>query len=178
MPGVVCSTLFISSIPTVTKFGIRYYKLMDSYTCILGLMLIAFLEVGGLCLYYSTNSLETLLAENRVVEKVPKFIKFCWKYVCPVVLFIILCITLSSLNLVTYKGENYGTIWHVFGIIVSLLSVLCIPLGVKIVQGQTGLKFSQVWEVRDPKTVMGDGSIEKLDLKDEDLAKSTDLSEV
>jgi len=176
--GVVCSTLFISSIPTVTKFGIRYYKLMDSYTCILGLMLIAFLEVGGLCLYYSTNSLETLLVENRVVEKVPKFIKFCWKYVCPVVLFIILCITLSSLNLVTYKGENYGTIWHVFGIIVSLLSVLCIPLGVKIVQGQTGLKFSQVWEVRDPKTVMGDGSIEKLDLKSEDLAKSTDLSEV
>jgi hypothetical protein len=78
---------------------------------------------------------------------------------------------------VTYKGESYGTIWHVFGIIVSLLSVLCIPLGVKIVQGQTGLKLSQVWEVQDPMTVMTGEIAEKLNLTGVDTG-STDLSEV
>lgn len=176
--GVVCTALFVSSLPTVTKFGIRYYKLMDSYTCILGLMLIAFLEVSGLCLFYGTNSLETLLIENKVVKKVPSFIKFCWKYVCPIVIFLILCITLSNLSVVTYKGESYGTMWHVFGITVSLLSVLCLPLGVKIVQGQTGLNFSQLWEIKDAKTVMGGDSNEKLDLKREYLSRSIDLSEV
>lgn len=70
--------------------------------------------------------------------------------------------------------------WHVFGITVSLLSVLCLPLGVKIVQGQTGLNFSQVWEIKDAKTVMrkGGDSNEKLDMKREDLSRSIDLSEV
>merc|ERR1712117_248897 len=105
----LCTILFAASLPTISTFGIRYYKLMDSYTCIVGLMIIAFFEVAGLCIHYSTDSLEKLFLEKEVTPKVPKLIKFCWKWVCPLTVFIIMAFSFTNLNLITYKGENYST---------------------------------------------------------------------
>ena len=81
-------------------------------------------------------------------------------------------------ELSVFLYQKVCELWVIHCITVSLLSVLCLPLGVKIVQGQTGLSFSQVWEIKDAKTVMGGDSNEKLDLKREYLSRSIDLSEV
>ena len=144
----ICLVMFTASLPTVSSWGIKYYKLMDSYTCIVGLMIVAFLEVGIICWGYGIDNLEKLFLSNKVIEgKMTTIVKIALKFICPTLIFIILCITFGNISVVKYKDEPYSTLAHAYGFFISSLSVLCIPAGMILIKRKFDLKnWSDLWK--------------------------------
>jgi len=125
----ICVMMVCLSIPTVMPFGMKYYKLMDSYTCFVSLMVIAFLEVGGVCWYYGADRLCRLINTTSNDGEVPWLIRISWKVVCPVAVLFLMLLTLSGVEKVTFKGEPYPMYAHVYGVFITFLSLACIPAG-------------------------------------------------
>ncbi|XP_050931108.1 sodium- and chloride-dependent GABA transporter 1 isoform X3 [Lates calcarifer] len=124
----VCVVCFVLGIPHVTKGGIYVFQLMDHYTAVVSLVLLAFFEVLAVCWIFGVSRLSLMV--KRMLGKTPNiYFRLCWLLLCPL---LVLCIMISSI--VQYTPARYGTytypVWaECVGWCVSLVSVVWIPLG-------------------------------------------------
>lgn len=124
----VCIVGFVLGIPHITKGGIYVFQLMDHYTAVVSLMFLAFFELVAVCWLFGVPHISLMV--KRMLGKTPNiYFRLCWKLLCPVLM---LCILISSI--VQYTPAKYGTynypLWaECVGWIISLVSIIWIPLG-------------------------------------------------
>ncbi|AWP07098.1 putative sodium- and chloride-dependent GABA transporter ine-like [Scophthalmus maximus] len=117
----VCVFCFALGIPHITK-------LMDHYTAVVSLVLLAFFEVIAVCWIFGVRRLSLMI--KKMQGKTPNiYFRVCWMLLSPL---LVLCILISSL--VQYTPVHYGKytypVWaELLGWCVSLVSIVWIPLG-------------------------------------------------
>ncbi|XP_035494813.1 sodium- and chloride-dependent GABA transporter 1 isoform X2 [Scophthalmus maximus] len=124
----VCVFCFALGIPHITKGGIYVFQLMDHYTAVVSLVLLAFFEVIAVCWIFGVRRLSLMI--KKMQGKTPNiYFRVCWMLLSPL---LVLCILISSL--VQYTPVHYGKytypVWaELLGWCVSLVSIVWIPLG-------------------------------------------------
>ncbi|XP_047236465.1 sodium- and chloride-dependent GABA transporter ine isoform X3 [Girardinichthys multiradiatus] len=125
---VVCIVGLVLGIPHVSKGGIYVFQLMDHCTAVVSLICLAFFEVVTVCWIFGVSRLSLMV--KRMRGRSPSiFLRLCWLLFCPL---LILCILGSSI--VHYTPPRYGKyiypVWaKLVGWIISLVSIVWIPLG-------------------------------------------------
>ncbi|KAG8012023.1 Sodium-and chloride-dependent GABA transporter 1 [Nibea albiflora] len=125
---LVCFLCFILGLPHVTRGGIYIFQLMDHYTAVVSLIILAFFEVVAVCWIFGVPRISLMV--KRMQGKTPSiYFRLCWLLLCPI---LVLCILFSSI--IQYTPAKYGKytypLWAEWvGWLVSLVSVVWIPLG-------------------------------------------------
>uniref|UniRef100_A0AAV2MRS4 Transporter n=1 Tax=Knipowitschia caucasica TaxID=637954 RepID=A0AAV2MRS4_KNICA len=125
---IVCVLCFLLGLPHITKGGIYVFQLMDHYTAVVSLMFLAFSEVVTVCWIFGVPRISYMA--KRMLGKSPNiYFRICWLVLCPV---LVLCILVSSI--VHYSPVRYGNYAYPkwadgVGWVVSLVSIIWIPLG-------------------------------------------------
>ncbi|XP_010730877.2 sodium- and chloride-dependent GABA transporter ine isoform X1 [Larimichthys crocea] len=125
---VVCFLCFLLGLPHVTKGGIYIFQLMDHYTAVVSLIILAFFEVVAVCWIFGVPRISLMV--KRMQGKTPSiYFRLCWLLLCPI---LVLCIMISSI--IQYTPAKYGKytypLWAEWvGWFVSLVSIVWIPLG-------------------------------------------------
>ncbi|XP_035760935.1 sodium- and chloride-dependent GABA transporter 1 isoform X2 [Neolamprologus brichardi] len=124
----VCFVCFALGIPHITKGGIYVFQLMDHYTAVVSLVLLAFFEVVAICWIFGIPRISLMI--RRMLGKSPNiYFRVCWLLLCPM---LVLCILVSSI--IQYTPPHYGKyeypVWAEWvGWGVSLVSIVWIPFG-------------------------------------------------
>ncbi|XP_014874070.1 sodium- and chloride-dependent GABA transporter ine [Poecilia latipinna] len=124
---VVCFVGLLLGIPHVTQGGIYVFQLMDHCTAVVSLICLAFFEVVAVCWIFGVSRLSLMVKRMRG-ESASLFFRLCWLLLCPLLM---LCILASSV--VQYTPPHYGEymypLWaELVGWVVSLVSIVWIPL--------------------------------------------------
>lgn len=125
---VVCLLGFLLGLPHITKGGIYAFQLMDHYTAVVSLMLLAFSEVVTVCWIFGASRISLMV--KKMLGKPPNiYFRLCWLVLSPV---LVLCILVSSI--VQYTPVKYGKYKYPswadgVGWVISLVSIIWIPLG-------------------------------------------------
>ncbi|XP_077418378.1 sodium- and chloride-dependent GABA transporter 1 isoform X2 [Vanacampus margaritifer] len=125
---VVCIVSFFLGLPHVTKGGIYVFQLMDHYTAVVSLTVLAFFEVLAVCCLFGAPRISYMI-ERMLGKPVNIYFRICWFIMCPL---LVLCILVS--NIIQYTPAQYGTYryplwaeWVGWG--VSLITLIWIPVG-------------------------------------------------
>ncbi|CAN9513221.1 unnamed protein product [Ophioblennius macclurei] len=125
---VVCTVGLLLGLPHITKGGIYVFQLMDHYTAVVSLIFLAVFEVIAVCWIFGISRISIMV--KRMLGKAPNiYFRACWLVLCPVLM---LCILISSIA--QFTPAHYGTytypVWaECVGWVVSLFSIVWIPLG-------------------------------------------------
>ncbi|XP_028269350.1 sodium- and chloride-dependent GABA transporter ine isoform X2 [Parambassis ranga] len=117
----VCVVFFVLGIPHITK-------LLDHYTAVISLMVLAFFEVVAVCWIFGVPRVSLMV--EKMQGKAPNiYFRVCWLLLSPL---LVLCIMISII--IQYTPVHYGDYrypaWaEVVGWGISLVSVVWIPLG-------------------------------------------------
>ena len=123
--NIVIGLLFTMSLPTVFGNGIYYFKLMDSYTCVIALMLVASVEVVSISWWYGAEKFYNRL-ERVTGNKTNRVFRFVQMYLNPVIVCFLTFKTLTGFTNVKYGDYSYPWWAHLFGWCVTLVSILCL----------------------------------------------------
>ncbi|XP_027888611.1 sodium- and chloride-dependent GABA transporter ine [Xiphophorus couchianus] len=124
---VVCFAGLLLGIPHVTQGGIYVFQLMDYCTAVGSLIFLAFFEIVAVCWIFGVSRLSLMVKRMRG-ESPSLFFRLCWLLLCPLLM---LSILVSSI--VHYMPPRYGEymypLWaELVGWVVSLVSIVWIPL--------------------------------------------------
>lgn len=125
---LVCAVGFLLGIPHITQGGIYVFQLMDHYTAVVSLIFLALFEVLSICWIFGVPRLSSMV--KTMVGKAPNiYFRACWLVLCP---GLMLCILVSSIAQFTpaHYGKYTYPVWaECCGWLVSLFSIVWIPLG-------------------------------------------------
>ncbi|KAH7974376.1 hypothetical protein HPB49_014574 [Dermacentor silvarum] len=100
---LVCTLGFILGVPMTTRGGMYILNLLDTYIGGQMLFFIAVFESISVSLIYGVQRLS--LDIEFMLDRVPgTAVRFCWQFVCPIVLTVIL-----TTQLFTYSPMTFGT---------------------------------------------------------------------
>ncbi len=151
---LVCLASFICGIPHVFQSGIYTFTIVDFYSATISLMFIALFETVAIVWCYGADRLGMNVKD--MTGKAPSlFFSLCWKYVSPVLIFILWVFTLADYSTPTFNsGQYFFPTWCLaFGWIITSLSLVSIPLvavlQVATANGKSVLqKFVRAWKSR------------------------------
>jgi SNF family Na+-dependent transporter len=146
--GLGCFTCFILALPMVTKSGVYFFQLMDSYGASgISLMLITILQVTVISWIYGIdkffNDLKEMCYESRRIRGVHKKtdpfkapwlgLKYIWKYATPLSLTIALIYNFTDIKSPTYESRvtgiyEYPAIGCAIAVFLVLSSLMTIPI--------------------------------------------------
>ncbi|XP_028313238.1 sodium- and chloride-dependent GABA transporter ine [Gouania willdenowi] len=125
----VCVVCFIFGIPHITKGGIYVFQLMDHYLAVVSLVFLAFFEVVAVCWFFGVPRISVMV--KRMLGKAPNlYFRLCWLLFCPLLVFGILISSIVKYTPVQYEKYKYPWWAECVGWIISLVSIVWIPLGI------------------------------------------------
>ncbi|XP_029960070.1 sodium- and chloride-dependent GABA transporter ine [Salarias fasciatus] len=125
---VVCTVGFLLGIPHITKGGIYVFQLMDHYTAVVSLIFLAVFEVIAVCWVFGISRISSMV--TRMLGKAPNiYFRACWLVLCPVLLLCILISSIAQFSPAHYGKYTYPVWAECVGWVISVLSVMWIPLG-------------------------------------------------
>ncbi|XP_070572179.1 sodium- and chloride-dependent GABA transporter ine-like [Ptychodera flava] len=127
---VLCVVLvaFAIGLPTIFEGGIYWFQLLDWYTAIVSVIIVALFEVIAISYIYGVGRLSRNVRE-MMGEKPNIYFIVCWWVVSPILCFIIFLSNCASYEVVTYGVYEYPDWAEVLGWIVASLSIVWIPVG-------------------------------------------------
>uniref|UniRef100_A0A3Q3QS97 Transporter n=1 Tax=Monopterus albus TaxID=43700 RepID=A0A3Q3QS97_MONAL len=124
----ICGGALLLGIPCVMQVGIYVFQLMDHYTAIVSVMFLAFFEVIAICWSYGVNRLSDNLKE-MTGERANIFFRLCWLIVAPVLITVILIFSIIQFKPAHYENYVFPPWAQGIGWIITLASIIWIPLG-------------------------------------------------
>ncbi|XP_076025210.1 sodium- and chloride-dependent GABA transporter ine [Genypterus blacodes] len=123
-----CGTALLLGIPCVTQGGIYVFQLLDHYTATVSIMFLAFFEVIAICWIYGVNRLSDNLQE-MTGKGANIFFRLCWRVVDPVLITVLLLFTVIKFKPARYEDYVFPPWAQGVGWVVTLASIIWIPLG-------------------------------------------------
>ncbi|XP_030214771.1 sodium- and chloride-dependent GABA transporter ine isoform X1 [Gadus morhua] len=124
----VCSACFLFGIPHITRGGIYVFQLMDHYTAVVSLMFLAFFEVLAVCWIFGVSRISKMI--RTMLGKEPNlFFRLNWMVATPLLVLVILVSSIAQYSPAHYGKYVFPAWANVVGWGISLLSIVCIPLG-------------------------------------------------
>ncbi|XP_076870549.1 solute carrier family 6 member 22, tandem duplicate 2 [Brachyhypopomus gauderio] len=126
---LICIASFLLGLPMVTEGGLYIFQLYDYYACS-GMTLLTFAILQSICVgwVYGADRLYDTI-EDMISYRPGSYMKYCWKYVTPVV-----CMGTFIFSLIKYTplkfNNTYEYPWwgYAIGVFFTLSSTLIIPL--------------------------------------------------
>lgn len=123
----VCALGFVLGIPMTTRGGMYILNLLDTYMGGQLLIIIAVCESIAVSLSYGVNRLS--LDVEFMLNNVPgSLVRFCWQFICPIVLTVIL-----STQLFTYEPLKFGDYVYPRWAQVFAVSLVLVPVLIGII---------------------------------------------
>ncbi|KAH7975808.1 hypothetical protein HPB52_005364 [Rhipicephalus sanguineus] len=153
----VCALGFVLGIPMTTRGGMYILNLLDTYIGGQLLFFIAVFESIAVSLSYGVDRLS--LDVEFMLNCVPGWpVKFCWQFVCPIVLTLIL-----STQLFTYKPLSFGDYVYPRWAQVIAVSLVLVPVLIGVIMSihhllsckldlTSALQPRPSWGPKDPET--------------------------
>jgi len=148
--SLMCMTCFIMGLPCVTQSGQYVLDLMDTYGASLSVMIIAVAEIVMVMWVYGVN---TFCKDLKYMLGVAPgwYFKACWAVVSPLILVLIFLSACGEWELPAYGTLSYPAWAHTTGWVLTLVSVLQIPIWAVImylvywVRGGSAFSPPQAW---------------------------------
>ncbi|XP_055622909.1 sodium-dependent serotonin transporter [Toxorhynchites rutilus septentrionalis] len=119
--------IFICALPTMTYGGVYLVNFLNVYGPGLAILFVVFVEAAGVFWFYGVENFSADI-EQMLGKKPSLFWRICWKYISPTFLFCILIFSLLGYEAML-EGEYQYPEWSIAaGWMLTLSSVLCIPL--------------------------------------------------
>jgi solute carrier family 6 GABA transporter-like protein 6/8/11/12/13 len=128
---IVCVVAFIIGLQCIFEGGIYFFKIIDTYTASISLMLVALCEVVAITWCYGARR----LGENvREMTGSPPFMYFivCWIALSPLLILAIMIFNWVSYSPVTYGDYVFPSWAEGIGWGIASLSLICIPAGMAL----------------------------------------------
>ncbi|XP_056157767.1 sodium- and chloride-dependent neutral and basic amino acid transporter B(0+) [Lampris incognitus] len=130
IPAAACVLLFFLGLPCVTQAGIYWVTLMDQFVASWVMLLVAMLELVGLCYMYGCS---------RFIEDIEMMIgkrsawfwlwwRACWLFICPCVLTVILVWSLAVFESPSYAGLQFPAWSLALGWCMAISCLLPVPV--------------------------------------------------
>ncbi|EAT42921.1 AAEL005581-PA [Aedes aegypti] len=124
---ILLGLIFICALPTMTYGGVYLVNFLNVYGPGLAILFVVFVEAAGVFWFYGVENFSADI-EQMLGKKPSLFWRICWKYISPTFLFCILIFSLLGYEAML-EGEYKYPEWSVAaGWMLTLSSVLCIPL--------------------------------------------------
>lgn len=124
----VCAVAFCLALPNVFDGGIYFYKLMDWYTCVQSLAIMAAVEVVVvLWIYGSTNLCKDV--HMATGKRPPTVFEWLWWTLTPVLVVVIMVFSIIGYSKITYGDYEYPSWAEGLGWGLACISLVCIPIG-------------------------------------------------
>ncbi|XP_075882107.1 sodium- and chloride-dependent GABA transporter 1 isoform X2 [Nelusetta ayraudi] len=124
----VCVVCFILGIPHVTRGGIYIFQLMDHYTAVESLMVLASCEVIAVCWIFGVPKLSLMI--KKMLGKAPHiYFRLSWLLLCPALMLVIMVSSVAQHTSTRYGMYTYPVWAEVLGWGIALVSVVWIPVG-------------------------------------------------
>ncbi|XP_058457561.1 sodium-dependent serotonin transporter [Malaya genurostris] len=124
---ILLALIYICALPTMTYGGVYLVNFLNVYGPGLAILFVVFVEAAGVFWFYGVENFSSDI-EQMLGKKPSLFWRICWKYISPTFLFCILIFSLLGYEGML-EGEYKYPEWSVAaGWILTLSSVLCIPL--------------------------------------------------
>ncbi|XP_065083015.1 sodium-dependent serotonin transporter [Ochlerotatus camptorhynchus] len=119
--------IYICALPTMTYGGVYLVNFLNVYGPGLAILFVVFVEAAGVFWFYGVDNFSADI-EQMLGKKPSLFWRICWKYISPTFLFCILIFSLLGYEAML-EGEYKYPEWSIAaGWVLTLSSVLCIPL--------------------------------------------------
>ncbi|XP_033729945.1 sodium- and chloride-dependent creatine transporter 1-like [Pecten maximus] len=126
--GVYCLVSFLLGLSMVSRGGMYIFQLFDYYSAS-GMVLLwsVFWEVVVIAWVFGADRFYDAI-EMMIGSRINPYLHFCWKYLSPV-----LCMGLLLAKLIMFRPVKYNKTYEYpdwaqgFGVMLALLSMLCIP---------------------------------------------------
>jgi len=126
---VVCGLLFTFGLSMTTDAGIYIFQLWDFHAATYSAMILGALEIIVVAwIYGADNFIEDLRTMIGFYPPLRLFWKWSWKIVSPLMLLAILLFTMINYSQLQYDGYIYPAWTNVLGWMLSLSSVLLVPV--------------------------------------------------
>uniref|UniRef100_A0A914XJA4 Transporter n=1 Tax=Plectus sambesii TaxID=2011161 RepID=A0A914XJA4_9BILA len=126
--AILCLILFLLSTPMITYAGTYWLTLIDAYGASgIALLFVVFFEVIGLAWGFGVHRIAFAM-EDMIGYKPKVFWSVVWKYTAPAITLVLFFMCIFKYQPLTYpNGTEYPTWAGVFGIFLSLASMVVIP---------------------------------------------------
>ncbi|CAL1286114.1 unnamed protein product [Larinioides sclopetarius] len=117
---------FIIGLPSCTQGGAYVVQLLDRYAAGYSILFAVFFEAIAVSWIYGIKRFSADIKEMLGFE-VGRWWKFCWVFMAPLFLMLIIVYGLISYEPLSYEQYEYPPWANVFGMMIAASSVLCIP---------------------------------------------------
>lgn len=125
---IVCIICFLLGLPHITQGGIYVFQLMDHYTAVVSLVILAFAEVVSVCWIFGARNLSTMV--KKMLGSNPSlYFRVCWWFLSPVLVLVILISSLIQYTPVRLGSYAYPEWAEGLGWVISVASIIWLPLG-------------------------------------------------
>ncbi|NP_001161606.1 neurotransmitter transporter-like protein [Saccoglossus kowalevskii] len=125
---IVVVIAFCVGLPTIFEGGMYWFQIMDWYTAVIAVIIIATFEVIAISYIYGAGRLSRNVKE--MMGELPNiFFRVCWWVISPILCGFIFISNCASYEVVTYGDYVYPDWVELFGWMVTSMSIVWIPLG-------------------------------------------------
>ncbi|XP_054717212.1 sodium-dependent dopamine transporter-like [Uloborus diversus] len=121
------SLYFLVGLPSCTQGGAYVVQLLDRYSAGYSILFAVFFEAIAISWIYGIKRFSADIKEMLGFD-IGRYWKFCWLFIAPLFIMLIIVYGLVSYEPLTYENYKYPVWANVFGMLLAASSVLCIPL--------------------------------------------------
>ncbi|XP_072125841.1 sodium- and chloride-dependent neutral and basic amino acid transporter B(0+)-like [Mobula birostris] len=130
LTATVCLVLYLSGVFFETQAGIYWLNLIDTFCFGWGLLLMALLELIGICWIYGVNR---FIGDIEMMNGKKSFFfwiwwKVCWALITPVILTVVLAWSINSFTSLKYASIDYPKWATILGWLMIAFCLMWIPL--------------------------------------------------
>ncbi|XP_063065961.1 sodium- and chloride-dependent glycine transporter 2-like [Engraulis encrasicolus] len=125
----VCIASFLVGLPCVFQGGVYMFQLMDHYTTVVSVLVMAVLEIAAISWILGLRRFTSMLSKS--LGKAPNiYFKVCWTAITPLMVVVILVT-----SIVQHTPPRYGKTYQfpdwskAVGWMLTMASIICIPIG-------------------------------------------------
>ncbi|KAI0240679.1 Sodium- and chloride-dependent glycine transporter 1 [Lamellibrachia satsuma] len=124
----LCTLSFFIGLSCTTRGGMYVLQLMDSYCATYSVLIIALVESIALSWVYGYDRLAADI-KLMIGVHIGWYWKVTWKFISPITLVTLLVFSIVKFQPNKYRGYEFPLTAELMGCGLTLLSVICIPLG-------------------------------------------------
>lgn len=121
-----CIVCYLLGLAHVTQGGMYVFQMFDYQAGGISLVLIAFMEAVGIGWFYGIEQFCTDI-ENMIGHRPNMYFRLCWKFISPLIIFVIFVWFCVDWTGISYNGKQYPGWAEFLGWMLCISAVLCVP---------------------------------------------------